>query len=438
MLMIRSIILAAFVVMLCAAIPASAQIGGDVGIISVTSDPSGADVNLDGHYEGTTPVEIKIYTTGTPPGSIIVSKSGYKAKTVSAPQPSAGQTEYVHVTLEPIAPTPTPVYDGYFSIDSSPRGATVRVDGRYIGTTPVTAQVTAGTTHRVQVEYPGYDAWSAVYTAYSGQTTNIYASLSPTPQTTGYLSITSSPSGADVYVDGSYRGYAPMTVGNLVVGAHTLELRLSGYQKSTQTVQIYSGQTTTKNVVLSPSTPSTGSVSVQSYPSGASIYLDGNYQGNTYPNDYFDIIGVSTGTHSLMLRKPGYYDYTTTISVTGGGIKYVSGTLTPQTAPATTGKANVMSGPSGAEVYVDNLFRGYSPVLVPDLAAGTHSITLKMSGYSDWMSSFEVTAGQTTPVSATLTPQPVPPAPTPSGSLPFAVIGAVGLLGVLLFVAKRR
>jgi hypothetical protein len=229
-----------------------------------------------------------------------------------------------------------------------------------------------------------------------------------------------------------------MTVGNLVVGAHTLELRLSGYQKSTQTVQIYSGQTTTKNVVLSPSTPTTGSVSVQSYPSGASIYLDGNFQGNTYPNDYFDIVGVSTGTHSLMLRKPGYYDYTTSISVTGGGIKYVSGTLTPQTAPATTGKANVMSGPSGAEVYVDNLFRGYSPVLVPDLAAGTHSITLKMSGYSDWMSSFEVTAGQTTPVSATLTPQPAPPAPTPSGSLPFAVIGAVGLLGVLLFVAKRR
>ncbi|WP_255333198.1 PEGA domain-containing protein [Methanocalculus taiwanensis] len=438
MLKIRSIILAAFVVLLCAAIPASAQVGGDVGIISVTSDPSGADVNLDGHYEGRTPIEIKIYTTGTPPGSIIVSKSGYKAKTVSAPHPSAGQTEYVHVSLEPIEPTPTVMIDGYLSIDSSPRGATIRVDGRYVGTTPVTTQVTSGTTHRVQVEYPGYDSWSAVYTAYSGQTTQVYASLTPTPQTTGYLSITSSPSGADVYVDGSYRGYAPMTVGNLIVGAHTLELRLSGYQKSTQTVQIYSGQTTTKNVVLSPSTPTSGSVAVQSYPSGASIYLDGNYQGNTYPNDYFDIIGVATGTHSLMLRKPGYYDYTTTISVTGGGIKYVSGTLTPQTAPATTGKANVMSGPSGAEVIIDNLFRGYSPVLVPDLSTGTHSITLKMSGYSDWMSSFDVTAGQTTQISATLSPQPAPPAPTPSGSLPIAVVGAVGLLGVLFFVSRRR
>ncbi len=432
------IILAAIATLLCAAAPASAQMGGDVGIISVTSDPSGADVNLDGKYERTTPVEIKVYVTGTPPGSIIVSKSGYKAKTVSAPHPGAGQTEYVHVTLEQIAPTPTPVQDGYFSIDSSPRGATVRVDGRYVGTTPVTTQVTAGTTHRVQVEYSGYDAFSAVYTAYSGQTTSIPVSLTPTPQTTGYLTVTSSPSGADVYVDGSYRGYTPMTIGNLVVGAHTLELRLAGYQKSTQTVQIYSGQTTTKNVGLSPSTPTTGSVAVQSYPSGASIYLDGNYQGNTYANDYFDIVGVATGTHSILLRKQGYNDYTATISVTGGGIKYVTATMTQQTTPVTTGKANVMSGPSGAEVYVDNLFRGYSPVLVPDLSVGTHSITLKMSGYSDWMSSFEVTAGQTTPVSATLTPQPAPPAPTPSGGLPVAVIGAVGLLGVLLFVAKRR
>ncbi len=432
------IILAAIATLLCAATPASAQMGGDVGIISVTSDPSGADVNLDGKYEGTTPVEIKVYVTGTPPGSIIVSKNGYKAKTVSAPHPGAGATEYVHVTLEQIAPTPTPVYDGYFSITSSPSGATVRVDGHYVGSTPVTTQVTAGTTHRVQVEYPGYDAFSAVYTAYSGQTTSIPVSLTQTPQTTGYLTVTSSPSGADVYVDGSYRGYTPMTVGNLVVGAHTLELRLAGYQKSTQTFQIYSGQTTTKNVILSPSTPTTGSVAVQSYPSGASIYLDGNYQGNTYANDYFDIVGVATGTHSLMLRKPGYYDYTTTISVTGGGIKYVTATMTQQTTPQTTGKANVMSGPTGAEVYVDNLFHGYSPVLVPDLAPGTHSITLKMSGYSDWMSSFEVTAGQTTPVSATLTPQPAPPAPTPSGGLPIAVIGAVGLLGVLLFVSRRR
>ncbi len=438
MLMKHLIVLAAIATLLFAAAPASAQLGGDVGIISVTSSPSGADVNLDGKYEGTTPVEIKVYVTGTPPGSIIVSKTGYKAQSVSAPNPSAGQTESVHVTLEPIAPTPTPVQDGYFSIDSSPQGATVRVDGHYVGATPVTTQVTAGTTHRVQVEYSGYDAWSAVYTAYSGQTTQIYASLTPTPQTTGYLTVTSSPPGADVYVDGSHRGYTPMSVGNLIVGAHTLELRLSGYQKSTQTFQVYSGQTTTKNVGLSPSSPSTGSIAVQSYPSGASIYLDGNFQGNTFTNDYFDIIGVSTGTHSIMLRKPGYQDYTTTVSVTGGSIRYITATMTQQTTPQTTGKANVMSGPSGAEVYVDNLFRGYSPVLVPDLSLGTHSITLKMSGYSDWMSSFEVTAGQTTPVSATLTPQPAPPAPTPSGGLPVAVVGAVGLLGILLFVAKRR
>lgn len=432
------IILAAIATLLFAVTSASAQIGGDVGIISVTSNPTGADVNLDGKYEGTTPVEIKIYTTGAPPGSIIVSKAGYKTKTVSAPHPAVGETESVHVTLEPIAPTPTPVQDGYFSIDSSPRGATVRVDGHYVGTTPVTTQVTAGTTHRVQVESSGYDAFSGVYTAYSGQTTNIYASLTPTPQTTGYLTVTSSPAGADVYVDGSYRGYTPMSVGNLIVGAHTLELRLSGYQKSTQTFQIYSGQTTTKNVGLSPSTPSTGSISVQSFPAGASIYLDGNFQGSTFANDYFDIIGVSTGTHSIMLRKPGYQDYSTTVSVTGGGIRYITATLTQQTAPQTTGKVNVMSGPSGAEVYVDNLFRGYSPVLVPDLSVGSHSITLKLSGYTDWMSSFEVTAGQTTPVSATLTPRQAPPAPTPSGGLPVAVIGAVGLLGILLFVAKRR
>lgn len=441
MLLIRTIIIAAAALLLCAvANPAAAQmIGGDVGIIEVTSDPSGASVNYGGQYEGTTPLDIRVYATGTPGQQLVISKSGYKTYSTTAPHPGAGETKYVHAVLEPIAPTPTPVYDGYFSITSTPSGATVRIDGHYVGTTPISNhRVSGGTTHRIQVEYSGYESWSERITAYAGETTPVHAALTRRPEQTGSLAIKSSPSGADVYVDGSYRGYTPMTVGNLHPGAHTLELRLAGYDKFSQTIQIYAGQTTSKNVGLQHKSPKTGSIAVKSFPSGAAIYLDGSYEGNTYTNDYFDIIGIPAGSHSLMLRKPGYADYSTYVSVTGGGVKYISATLSQHPEPATNGRVNVMSQPSGAEVYIDNLFRGYSPVVVPDIAPGSHPITLKVPGYSEWMSTVQVNAGETAQVSATLTPKPAPPQPTPSGSLPVAALGAVAMLGILFVVAKRK
>ncbi|MDG6251475.1 PEGA domain-containing protein, partial [Methanocalculus sp.] len=417
----------------------------EVGTIRVTSDPSTADVTLDGVHKGITPLDIEVYVTGTPPQSLVISEGGYISKTIAAPHPAAGETKTVHVVLEKIQPTPTPAIDGYFSIDSLPHGATVRIDGVYAGTTPLPDyRVTTGTTHRVQVEYPGYESWSGIYSASSGQTTQIFASLIAIKPTTGLLSIQSQPPGADVYVDGSYRGHTSMTVGSLSTGTHTLELRLAGYQKFTDTFLITTGQTTTLNPYLTPATPSTGSVAVQSNPAGASIYLDGNYKGVTVSNDYFDIVGVSTGKHTISLKKAGYYDYTTAVTVTGGGIKYVTGTMdqvapspSPTPKPVTTGTVELSSNPSGAEVYIDNLFRGITPVIVPDIDAGSHQITLKMQGHSDWMGTVQVNARQSTPVSAILT-ETTPPATEESGSLPVAAIAALGICGVLIIALKRR
>ncbi|MCQ1537702.1 PEGA domain-containing protein [Methanocalculus taiwanensis] len=425
--------------------PLIPPIGGTVGTIRVTSDPATADVTLDGVHKGITPLDIEVYVTGTPPQSIVISEGGYISKTIAAPHPAAGETKTVHVVLEKIQPTPTPAVDGYFSIDSLPHGATIRIDGVYTGTTPLPDYpITTGTTHRVQVEYPGYESWSGIYSASSGQTTTISASLIPITPTTGVMSICSQPPGADVYVDGSYHGHTPMNVGSLSPGTHTLELRLAGYQPYTESIGIAASQTTTLNPYLTLATPSTGSIAVRSNPSGASIYLDGHYKGVTVLNDYFDIVGVPNGKHTISLRKTGYYDYTTGATVTGGGIKYVTGTMdqmapspSPEPDLVTTGTVELTSNPSGAEVYINNLFRGITPVNVPDIASGSNVITLKMQGYSDWIETVQVSARQTTPVSATLT-ETTPPATEKSGGLPLAAVAAIGLLSVLIIVLKRR
>ena len=68
-----------------------------------------------------------------------------------------------------------------------------------------------------------------------------------------------------------------------------------------------------------------GNVTVHSSPSGASILIDGVYEGTT-PNTITDI---APGNHIMMLTLSGYYDYVGTIYVISGQTTSAFGTLQP-------------------------------------------------------------------------------------------------------------
>ena len=57
----------------------------------------------------------------------------------------------------------------------------------------------------------------------------------------GTLQITSSPSGAEVYIDGQFQGSTPSTVANVAPGNHTLEYRYPGYKSWTSVITVPSG-----------------------------------------------------------------------------------------------------------------------------------------------------------------------------------------------------
>ena len=60
----------------------------------------------------------------------------------------------------------------------------------------------------------------------------------------GSLSITSYPTGASIYLDGSYKGLTPRAIINLTSGNYTLKLIKSGYKTKTSIVNIQSGKIT--------------------------------------------------------------------------------------------------------------------------------------------------------------------------------------------------
>lgn len=129
-----------------------------------------------------------------------------------------------------------------------------------------------------------------------------------TEEPKGSISITSDPSGASVYLDGTPKGTTPISLDNVVSGSHTIELTKSGYESKTLAVSLSAGGAENIRESLEPLT---GSISISSDPSGANIYLDGMYKGTTPTT----ISGVLHGSHTIKVEKDGYEDLSESVSV---------------------------------------------------------------------------------------------------------------------------
>ncbi|MDD4454070.1 MAG: protein kinase [Candidatus Methanomethylophilaceae archaeon] len=76
-----------------------------------------------------------------------------------------------------------------------------------------------------------------------------------------------------------------------------------------------------------------------------------------------------------------------------------------------SGSLFVSSTPSGANIYIDDIYRGVTPTVISGLSVGTHRVQITKSGYYDQILTTSAIAGEVTTVSATLpaisTPAPV-------------------------------
>lgn len=75
---------------------------------------------------------------------------------------------------------------------------------------------------------------------------------------TGSLSVFSVPSKANLYIDGAFRGFTPITVSGLIVGNHNVLVTKSGYSSYSATKYIYVGGNAL-NVTLTKFTNTTNS-----------------------------------------------------------------------------------------------------------------------------------------------------------------------------------
>ncbi len=154
----------------------SAQPAG--GRLLVRSTPAGAQVAVDGRRRGVTPLTLTRLAFGT--HRVRLTRAGYESAerrvTVSAAKPASNLQ--VVMTAVRTQPRDRPSkFAGSLEVISKPPGASVYLDGRLVGQSPLTVQTVGAGSHVVRLELVGYRRWSSSVRVVAGQSERLTASL---------------------------------------------------------------------------------------------------------------------------------------------------------------------------------------------------------------------------------------------------------------------
>jgi hypothetical protein len=229
------------------------------GSFFIDSTPRGADVYVDGNYQGTSPLTVSAISRGQ--HQIELHKAGYEVLT-STQNVDAGQGTVVNLVLIPYSSS-----SSYGSIDitSNQPGALVYLDGIYKGSTQsgTTYNIIAVSpgTHALLLHLPGYSDILQTTEVNAGQISKVNAVFVPsvsqqpaatTPSGAGSLIVTSAPSGGQVSIDNQFRGVTPVTIYNVAPGTHIINLHLNGYSDYSTSVDVPANQVVQVPATLVP------------------------------------------------------------------------------------------------------------------------------------------------------------------------------------------
>ncbi len=243
-------------------------------------------------------------------------------------------------------------------------------------------------TYYYRIEHPLYKTLADKVTL-DGSTPEINVQLQPNYS---YLTITSTPSGATVMIDGRRVGTTPF-VSDTKYPARDISVRVSkdNYHHRTETIRVLgSGQRQTYNYDL---TPQFGQCTLRCDDPEAEIYIDNTFRGK---GSWSGTLG-SSSSHIVEARRAGHKSQSITISVKDGE------TLTKSIpAPiALYGIVEIDTTPAKCKVEIDGKEVGTTPFL-QQLIVGPYKVRLSKEGYISQTHTIEVTHNGHTTLSQTL------------------------------------
>lgn len=210
-------------------------------------------------------------------------------------------------------------------VQTNPNGSDVFLDGDFIGVTPLRFSARPGR-HDLEITRDGYRTVTRSFVTRPGETIRIEASLERIRRD-ATVDFRTTPSGADVFVDGDFVGVTPVDNVRVSQGQHEVRFALNGYESTRQTFSVQAGDDTRVSATLRATT---GSIRLQANVGGAQVFVDGRAVG-IIPSGtgVLTIENVTPGIHQVTVVAPGYTTYVTDINVRSGQTASVTVRQTP-------------------------------------------------------------------------------------------------------------
>ncbi len=258
--------------------------GGD---LVVHTAPPGASIYLDGKLVGTSPYDGKGLSPGT-----------YRIRVIKEGFETWERVENVEAgkRVEVIAQLKVKVAD--LEVRSEPPRATVYLDGKNMGETPVTLSGVRAGQYSIRVVKEGYHPYEERVELIGGDRKTVLASMKTR---LGVLGVILKTSGASLYVNGK-----PVEVGpsntvekELSPSSYKVKVTKEGYETWEGDVVVKDGERVVVSVELKMKK---GDLLVRTEPSGASIYVGGESVGT----GLYEGKGLSLGSYRVRVTKEGY------------------------------------------------------------------------------------------------------------------------------------
>ncbi len=286
------------------------KIDSPTGSLCVTSDPSGAVVYIGGDkVDGVTPVTVKSLRPGQV--TVMTSRDGYGDVTQEATIKSNEVTSFTVKLFK---------LQGAITIFSNPPGAKVMVDGEEHGVTTAIGRKIVGLSlgmHKLRVTLPNYREEMRDVLVVNGGNHPINISLIGLP---GKVTISTSPKGARVQLDGVDSGKSLLTLINITPGSHKVRVNLVGYASVAKEFVLSPNDTQMMTFNLTPLEKV--QIKVVSSPPGASIYINDKLQVEKTPTLFtLDEIGEELQDVKVEVRIKEYQPAIETIKIKAGDEK---------------------------------------------------------------------------------------------------------------------
>ncbi len=224
------------------------------------------------------------------------------------------------------------------SLRTEPRGATVRVDGKSAGSTPLTLKLPAGN-HDLEVRANRFKVWHTRLAVVANQPQELKPiHLHPAD---GKLAVQTQPAGANVMLGKNFAGQTPLKLTLTAGKTHRIQISKAGYQKAERAVKLQSEESKTLNIKLKPKL---GVIKFVVKPSDAELFIDGRSVGRVPAK--LQLVAVE---HKLEIKRQGYGSYQTRITPRPGFPQEINTVLTNLSAGPGT-PAGVIRAKNGYEL----------------------------------------------------------------------------------------